>query len=53
METFKIECAKETDRDALAGILIRNGYTVRWVKEKKGTTSSYVHYIEYWRGGAD
>lgn len=44
-----IECAKEADRDALAVILVRNGYTVRRHREKKGTGNTYTHYIEYWK----
>ena len=53
-EHQRIEVAKEADRDALALILYRNGYTVRYVKEKsmKGN-NTYVHYIEYWRGGGE
>ena len=44
---YLIECAKDADRDMLAMILIRNGYTVKRTRQKVG--SKYVNYIEYWR----
>ena len=53
MEHQRIEVAKEVDRDALALILYRNGYTVRYVKEKSAKATTYIHYIEYWRGGSE
>lgn len=49
----KIDCAKETDRDLLVAILARNGYTVRQGREKRGKSSSYTYFVEYWKGGAD
>lgn len=42
-----IECAKEADRDMLAMILIRNGYTVKRTRKKDG--NKYINYIEFWR----
>ena len=45
----RIECLKDSDRGALADILVRNGYCVRVVREKKTPTSAYVYYIEYWK----
>lgn len=50
-ERSKIDCAKEADRDALVTILARNGYTVRQGREKRGKSSSYTYYIEYWKEG--
>lgn len=49
-EHYLIECAKPADREALAMILAKNGYTVREHREKKGKSSAYTYYIEYWRG---
>ncbi len=49
MERQRIECAKESDRDMLAMILVRNEYTVRHGKEKKGNSTAYTHFIEYWK----
>lgn len=48
-EHIKIDCAAQADRDALVAILARNGYTVRMGKEKSGKSSSYSHYVEYWK----
>lgn len=48
-DRYLIECAKEADRDALAVILIRNGYTVRRHKAKVGTSKSWTYYIQYWK----
>lgn len=46
---FYIECAKETDRDALSVILVRNGYTVRRHRERRGKSNAYTYFIEYWK----
>lgn len=48
-ERRRIECPKEQDRDALATILFRCGYTVRRVREKKGNGNTYIYYVEYWK----
>lgn len=45
----RIEFAKEADRDALAMILVRNGYAVKRCREKRGKSSDYTYFIEYWR----
>ena len=50
-ERTMIECAAPADRDALAVILVRNGYTVRVVKKKSPTGSRTISYVEYWKGG--
>lgn len=47
---FLIECEKPVDRETLAVILVKNGYTVRQHREKKGKSSVYTYYIEYWKG---
>lgn len=49
-EHLFIECAKSADREILAVILVKNGYTVRERREKKGKSNTYVYYIEYWKG---
>ncbi len=51
MDHYLIECAKDADRDTLAVILVRNGYTVRRHRAKKGKGNAYVYYIEYWKEG--
>jgi len=48
-ERSRILCERESDRDILAQILVRNGYTVRYVKSKTDKGTRYNHYIEYWR----
>ena len=50
-DRIKIDCAKEADRDTLVTILARNGYTVRQGREKRGKSSNYTHYVEYWKEG--
>ena len=42
--------ADAADRAALAVILVKNGYSVRFVRVKD--KSSYKHYLEYWKEGA-
>lgn len=37
------------DRQQVAAILVKNGYTVRLAKEKKNQKTT-VTYVEYWRG---
>ena len=44
---YRIYISAPADRDAVATILVRNGYTVRQGKEKKG--KAYEKYIEYWK----
>lgn len=48
-ERQRILCERETDRDALAQILVRNGYSVRYVRIKADKGTRYNHYIEYWK----
>lgn len=43
----KIKIYKEEDRLAVAAILIKNGYTVRQGREKRGNTKSYDYFVEY------
>ncbi len=47
MEKQRIIVSNADDRQALAVILIKNGYTVRVVKERNG--KSTVQYVEHWR----
>ena len=49
MNHVLIECAKEADRDTLVVILARNGYTVRQVKKKVGTSNRNTFYVEFWK----
>ncbi len=46
---IKIDCAKAADRDELVRILAANGYTVRQGREKRGKSSVYTYFVEYWR----
>lgn len=39
-ERHKIDCAKEEDRKVLVAILAQNGYTVRWGREKRGSSNA-------------
>ena len=53
MERFKIKSVKkntlnETDRLTLAGLLIKAGYCVRIVKEKKENSTTTENVVEYW-----
>lgn len=48
-ERVKIVCAALADRDALAVILVRNGYTARQGKERRSGKNSYTYYVEFWR----
>lgn len=48
-ERYKIDCENKADRDQLVCILARNGYTVRQGREKKGKSSTYAYYVEYWK----
>ena len=47
MTPTRIYITSSIDRDAVVGVLARNGYTVRQGKEKAG--KSYRHFVEYWR----
>lgn len=43
----RIEVDKKEDREDLALILIKNGYTVRIAKEKPQGGSKFVFFVEY------
>ena len=43
----KIEIQKEEDRIIVAGILIKNGYCVAQMHEKKSGKNFYSHYLVY------
>lgn len=49
---IKVDCEGKADRDTLVTILARNGYTVRQGREKRGKSSSYTYYVEYWKEAA-
>ena len=49
MERQMIECEKPQDRETLAVILVKNGYSVRIRRIKKETGNTYRWYVEYWR----
>lgn len=51
MNTTKIYISLPADRDAVVTILARNGYTVRQGKEKKGSSKTYVKFVEFWKEG--
>lgn len=47
---MRIIIAGPAERDAMAVILVRNGYTVRQGRQpKKGSKTAKESYIEYWR----
>ena len=48
MEKHRIVVSNKEDRQALALILVKNGYTVRVVKERFGNKTTM--YVEYWSG---
>jgi hypothetical protein len=49
MPRDKLFIESAADRDATVQILARNKYTVRQGREKINGSSSYSHYVEYWR----
>ncbi len=48
MDVQKIYVSSPADREAVAAILFKNGYTVRLGKEKDGKRTKMV--VEFWRG---
>ncbi len=50
---MKIHINNESDRLTVAAILVKNGYTVRMGKEKKGTGKSYEHFVETVKVGVE
>ncbi len=51
----RVKIAKEDDRITVAGILIKNGYTVKAIRQKRGkANSTYEHFLEFEQNrGAD
>lgn len=43
----KIEIFTEQDRLTVASILVKNGYTVRQLRERVEGKRSYLYYLEY------
>lgn len=48
MDKQRIAVSNPDDRNTLAIILVKNGYTVRVVKERFGNKTTM--YVEYWSG---
>lgn len=46
--SIKNNALSAADRLELARLLIKAGYCVREGREKKGNSSAYVYFIEYW-----
>lgn len=49
MNKQRIQVSNAEDRKAMAVILVNNGYTVRFAKEKTAGSRSVTVYVEYWR----
>ena len=47
MDKQRIRVSNTEDRQLIAGILIKNGYTVRLVRDKVGNKAE--QFVEYWR----
>lgn len=43
----KIEIFQEQDRLTVAAILVKNGYAVRQLRERKEGKRSYLYFLEY------
>lgn len=43
----KIEIFQEQDRLTVAAILVKNGYTVRQLRDRKEGKRSYLYFLEY------
>lgn len=50
-ERQKIVIETKQDRETVALILARNGYTVRLCRTKSGKSNNYTYYVEYWKEG--
>ena len=46
MERIMIKIAKEEDRILVAGVLVKNDYSVRQLKAKKAKGNAYDYFIE-------
>ena len=38
----------QDDREKMAALFARMGYTVRIGREKQGKSNQWVYYVEYW-----
>lgn len=43
----KLEIFNEADRLAVAQVLVKNGYTVRQIRERAEGKRSYLYFLEY------
>lgn len=43
---MKLDIQKEEDRLTVAAILVKNGYTVKQGKEKRGNGNLYTHFLD-------
>lgn len=50
---MRLDISLVDDRLTVAAILVKNGYTVRQGKEKKPNKTTWVHFIEATKDGAD
>ncbi|MEG1758257.1 MAG: hypothetical protein RR235_07350 [Oscillospiraceae bacterium] len=48
---IKLYIDKAQDRETVACILIRNGYTVKQSKEKSAGSKSFIWYLEFAKDG--
>lgn len=51
MNRQRIYIDRAEDRDAVAVVLVRNGYAVRYAREKRKTGSRYLYFVEFLREG--
>lgn len=50
IDVYRIEIEKPADREVIAAILVKNGYTVRLARQKKSNTgNTYRWFVEFWR----
>ena len=47
----RAKISKPEDRDLVAAILVKEGYTVRQTREKIGKDTKWTYYVEFWVGG--
>ena len=47
----KVQIEKKEDREQLALILFRNGYTVKEIKTKQNGTSKFTYFVEFEKMG--
>lgn len=45
----RLKIEKEEDRTTMVGILAKNGYALRIIREKPDKKNKFNHFIEYWQ----